>query len=1261
MYLLMATEAARQLSPEIISASSLVRIRKLEIMNSPAFTQSRPIETRFMSWVTENRTSVDFEVHFLSDNTADGWVPCSKGDFELSNSQPLPRLDDNPRDLPGDPILFQKAKACYPHIITGTEQTLSMSSGEVQGSPPESFTSWQQYPIQPSFLASLLSLGPTSVLDQGLPVEFRITSIENMYMRVEVLEPSLAKFSIETRRTQAGGTRSLIDVDGDSGITLAGEVRYEATGLLSPGPVTSSLFFKPVSLPDITKPINARLMSIERVLQLLCHKWPMCDIMIGDIPQEARRRLLESLDLRHSQGYGGYRSVVMHKALEDSKEDERISVVEHFGNTLPVHMLFTGQTNSIDAMSSQLKPFGLICIQQDENRLERQSTETFEYVCDITGLEETRWTLWRKKAKASSSLQRRQRVIFSPRSFPLMKGRNIPLEQEKTRDFAIQPGLERFDAVVVDDSARSIITVWPGKDLIPWLQHLMQHADSLLWVSRNAPSGPFVNVSGTLLRTMQAEQPSLKVDWLVIDESDINDASVLEEIEEAYRSMQQGDNELRLAVDFEGTNITRYLPDEGLSSATGVSVPCIVQDSLDDRDYTLATAAPKEPVVLSFDSNIMALEQIPYHDAAAETPDSPGKAAEREEKMIKVAIKSSLISSDDLTTYRGNPSQLDGETPQRLGTFFAGRVVTPGSPTFTPESSVVGWTTYGAHAKTLSVPGSSLYRSDCGYSPRNLAEFASLATAMAVIDGHVRARKEDRLHFVNVKGMLREAFMQVCRHLHVAQLESVHQTPCAPTFVIVISDSNKVMVNDIPVDILHYLQTRPPAFEDLWRSHKVFASSWQTFDFKDYKKAFDSPDIYSYPTILNHDFDVSDMPHIPIYRLPTNLAKTNRPSSNPDDQDDKRTGAYIIVGGLGGLGRYVCSWLISQGATTLYAISRSGLSSPEAQSLHSHLTSTSIVDFHVIKADACDRPLMSSILASIRATHPIKGIINMAMILGDAPLASMTPEEWDRALRVKIDSSWILHELTADDDLEHFILFSSIASVLGNRGQGSYNVGNAFLNALAVYRRRQGKVGVSVALGAMTDIGVLAELPDWDPDRTAKNLARSGLARLRTPHLRKIMEAAFLKGRWQREGREVRAEEALVVTGLEMFEKEADGSLVGRSRAERLFWTELPEFAHLSRYRLLAGHGGANGDLPLKEKIEVAAAGDDGQALRTLVQEAITNYLSSSLGFKHEAIDPAQPMGTYGLDSLNAVGCQFWCFKGMFVRYFNLSSHCLRT
>lgn len=74
--------------------------------------------------------------------------------------------------------------------------------------------------------------------------------------------------------------------------------------------------------------------------------------------------------------------------------------------------------------------------------------------------------------------------------------------------------------------------------------------------------------------------------------------------------------------------------------------------------------------------------------------------------------------------------------------------------------------------------------------------------------------------------------------------------------------------------------------------------------------------------------------------------------------------------------------------------------------------------------------------------------------------------------------------------------------------------------------------------------------------------------------------------------------------------------------------------------------------MPLKERVDSAAAWVDGQALRTVVKEAILGFLSCLLGFQYEVSDPAQPMETYGLYSLNAMRCQFWCFRGMSISRF---------
>ncbi|KAL9011278.1 MAG: hypothetical protein Q9173_003869, partial [Seirophora scorigena] len=1208
IYTLMAVEAARQLWSCCVCESSAVQVMNVKILESLPLSKdkqtSNEVETQFISnWNAED-TRISFEIHSVSDEAADTWTLCCAGDLKLT----VCRILENCRygsEVPGDPISLQKARACYPSILAKTDD-VRLNDGTVQGSDARLSNSWQDYPIDPGFLGSIMSLGPVSILSEILPVYFRVTSIEMVHMRIKASKSTPPRFEIRTKRIKAGGADSVISVHCDGEAILAGRLRYEANGIVSPKPTTSSLFFKSVCLPDITKHMDVQVMNLETCLLLLTHKWPMCDIRVGDIPAEAQRRVLEILTSQLPGAKRRFRSVMLHRDSGSVTHDDRVRKIKEHDTNPPAHLTLAGPDDVAHLVHGHVQPFGLACIQQSKTRLEELHPHAFEYICEITGLDENLWTLCRVRNQEFASMTQRKRVIFSPRSFPLLKGRNIPVEPERIRGFLEQPGFERYNAIIVDGEAKPIITSWTGGDLIPWLQHLLRHAESLLWVSRNSSASASVNVAGTLLRTLQAEQPSLKVSWLVVGDESVAEMSLVDHIEATFSSMLLGSNELKLAVDGKQTLITRYLPDEDLSLATGLSLPRWVHDPLGDGGYTLAMAAPKEPVVLSYDADIS-----PTTTSTDDNKSDSDHTMSFQCDTVTVAVTASLISDGDLAAYEGkilDTSSRDdkklGSTPA-LGTFFTGKVQVSRSPRLVPETSVVGWTR-GAHASLVDVPETKLYHTDGKDDARMLAEFTSLATAMTIVDGHIRARREDHFQYVNVNGMLHEALMKVCRHMQVAVPE--HRTSRSPTFVIEVSTDDDVLVNGIPINVTSYLETRPTVFDHVWKSHTEFIPSWQSFRSQDYKAAFEPKgSVHAHPTVLIHGKDTLGLSHVPIHRPRHRLAASN--------------GACIIIGGLGGLGRHVCRWLVDQGASTLHIISRSGISTPEAQQLCSTLNNIPSVQLQVHLADACDRPAISTILSNIRATTPITAIINMAMLLGDAPLARMTAEEWDRALRVKIDSSTLLHELTANDKLEAFILFSSIASVLGNRSQAGYNVGNAFLNALAAHRRREGKAAVSIALGAMTDIGVLTALPSASPAATAQKLTRSGLSLLSAPHLDRILEAAFVKSRQQRGGEETRPEDSLMVTGLEMFEKEADGRLffststlpAKKAEQQRLFWTELPEFSHLSSYRAPSCHSDSGEhDLPLRDRL--AHLTDDPKQLHEVVRAALLRFVATTLG-----------------------------------------------
>ena len=172
-------------------------------------------------------------------------------------------------------------------------------------------------------------------------------------------------------------------------------------------------------------------------------------------------------------------------------------------------------------------------------------------------------------------------------------------------------------------------------------------------------------------------------------------------------------------------------------------------------------------------------------------------------------------------------------------------------------------------------------------------------------------------------------------------------------------------------------------------------------------------------------------------------------------------GTVLITGGTGTLGALVAQHLVTQhGVRHLLLCSRTGRADALQQQLEALGAS--------VRMAACDvsqRAEVAALLASIPSEHPLSAVFHTAAVLDDGVLSAQSAERIDRAFAAKLDGAFHLHELTRELELEAFVLFSSVAGLLGGPGQSNYAAANTFLDALAQHRRAQGLTATSLAWG----------------------------------------------------------------------------------------------------------------------------------------------------------------------------------------------------
>ncbi|WP_262506242.1 type I polyketide synthase, partial [Streptomyces griseicoloratus] len=322
-------------------------------------------------------------------------------------------------------------------------------------------------------------------------------------------------------------------------------------------------------------------------------------------------------------------------------------------------------------------------------------------------------------------------------------------------------------------------------------------------------------------------------------------------------------------------------------------------------------------------------------------------------------------------------------------------------------------------------------------------------------------------------------------------------------------------------------------------------------------------------------------------------------------------GTVLVTGATGALGGFLARHLVTRhDARHLLLLSRRGIDAPGARELHDELTALG-ADVTFAACDAADRDALTAVLAGIPDDRPLTAVVHTAGVLDDTVLTDLTPQRLAKVLQPKVDAAWNLHELTKDRDLTAFVLYSSIAGLIGNAGQANYAAGNTFLDALAQHRRAHGLPATSLAWGLWAEASTISGGLD---ETDLKRIERTGLLPLSSDDAMDLFDAAPATG-----------EAVLAVTRLDT------AALRRQDEPQPLLRGLVPAAPHRTA---TASAGGRDTGSPLAERFAGLSPDERRQALTDLVRAQVAAVLGHA---DAGAVAAERAFQEIGFDSLTAV------------------------
>ncbi len=316
--------------------------------------------------------------------------------------------------------------------------------------------------------------------------------------------------------------------------------------------------------------------------------------------------------------------------------------------------------------------------------------------------------------------------------------------------------------------------------------------------------------------------------------------------------------------------------------------------------------------------------------------------------------------------------------------------------------------------------------------------------------------------------------------------------------------------------------------------------------------------------------------------------------------------AYLITGGLGALGLKMAEQLVAEGARHLLLTGRSGAASAEQQVVIQQLNGA---DVQVMKADVSSADDVARLLAQVK--QPLRGVIHAAGVLDDGMLMQQTMERFEHVAAPKAQGAWHLHTQTMAHPLDFFVLFSSVASLLGSTGQANYASANAFMDALAHHRAASGLPALSINWGPWAEVGMAATEP------VQRRLANEGWDTITAPQGWQITRA-LLQQRVAQAG-------ALPIDWATYMQR-----VPGAERS--------PVLADLSEQVRGATPSAPPQDAAITDALQAAAP----EARLGLLMTHIQSRAAQTLRVPVSQLDAQEALTNLGIDSLIAVELRNW-------------------